>query len=320
MKVVVTGAAGFIGSTLCEALLAAGHEVVGIDSFTAYYARASKEANLDVARAEPSFSFVEADLTTAELAPTLAGVDAVIHEAAAPGLERSAERIAEYEVANVTATRRVAEACVATGVGHLIHASTSSVYGAEATTAEDGPTRPASPYGATKLAAEQVLHRLRRSEGLPVTILRYFSVYGPRQRPDMAYRRFCERLLCDEPVIIYGDGCQSRSNTYVTDCVAATVAALDRPAEGATYNVGGGQEVKLLDAVAILGDALGIRPRIEHAAARPGDQVRTAANITRARGELGWAPVVEPEDGLVRQALWVEAERRHGPNRRQNNV
>jgi nucleoside-diphosphate-sugar epimerase len=190
-------------------------------------------------------------------------------------------------------------------VPRVVQASTSSVYGADATGDESSPTRPVSPYGVTKLAAEHLLLAHHEVHGFPVTILRYFSVYGPRQRPDMAYRIFCERLVRGEPITVYGDGSQVRANTYVDDCVAATLAAIDRGRAGAVYNIGGGRPVALRDAIATLAAVLGVEPVVRHEPARPGDQRRTEAHTTKAAAELGWAPVVEPEDGLAREAAWV---------------
>jgi nucleoside-diphosphate-sugar epimerase len=183
------------------------------------------------------------------------------------------------------------------------------VYGAEATGAEDAPTLPVSPYGVTKLAAEHLLRAHCDVAGLPLTILRYFSIYGPRQRPDMAYRIFCERLLAGEPVTVFGDGGQSRSNTYVADCVAATVAATERPDVAGVFNIGGAQEIKLLDALAVIAAALGVEPRIEMKSARPGDQRRTAADSGRAQARLAWTPSVAPEEGLALEADWVARRR-----------
>jgi UDP-glucuronate 4-epimerase len=312
MKIVVTGSAGFIGSHLAEALLAAGHEVVGLDCFTDYYARSEKEANLAGLLDEPGFTFVDADLRTDDLVPIVDGADVVINEAATPGLVLSWDDFDRYQSCNLSAVKRLADACVATSVGHLIQASTSSVYGAEATGPEDSPTLPVSPYGVTKLAAEHLLRAYRETSGLPLTILRYFSIYGPRQRPDMAYRIFCERLLDGEPLRVYGDGGQSRSNTYVSDCVAATMAAIDGPADGSIFNIGGGQELKLLDAIAILGDSLGVEAKIEYRDARRGDQRRTVADVSQARVVLGWTPEVEPETGLAELVRWVRERRTSG--------
>jgi nucleoside-diphosphate-sugar epimerase len=179
------------------------------------------------------------------------------------------------------------------------------VYGATATGPEDGPTRPVSPYGVTKLAAEHLLGAHHRTFGFPAVVLRYFSVYGPRQRPDMAYRIFGERLLRGEPITVHGDGRQTRANTYVSDCVAATVAAVERGEPGDVLNIGGGKPVALLDAVTLLAGALGVEARIEHAPARAGDQRDTEADSSAAALALGWKPAIEPEEGLGRFADWL---------------
>jgi nucleoside-diphosphate-sugar epimerase len=302
----VTGAAGFVGSHLAEALVAGGNEVIGLDCFTDYYERSQKEANLTALTASPHFTFVEADLRTAELDPLLEGCDVVVNEAAMPGLLLGWDGFDTYLSCNVTAVERLATACLRTGVGHLVHASTSSVYGADATGSEDSPLRPVSPYGATKLAAELVLDTLHRSEGLPVTILRYFSVYGPRQRPDMAYRALGERMLRGQPLTIHGDGLQSRTNTYVSDCVAATLAAIERPQPGDRLNIGGGQELTLLEAVAILAKVFDVEPELVFEPARHGDQRRTVADYSKAHAVLGWSPQVDPVEGLQREAAWIQ--------------
>jgi len=307
MKVVVTGAAGFIGSHLCEALLGAGHEVVGIDCFTDYYARADKEANLTVARGMPGFTFVEADLRSDDLEPLLDGADAVINEAATPGLVLSWDDFERYQSTNLSAVKRLIDASIATGVGHFVQASTSSVYGAEATGGEDSHCLPVSPYGVTKLAAEHLLRAHAATFDLPLTILRYFSIYGPRQRPDMAYRIFCERLLRGEPITVFGDGRQSRSNTYVSDCVSGTVAALYGPADGSVFNIGGGREIQLIEAIGIIAQHLEVQPQIIYAGARRGDQRRTVADSGRARAILDWEPKVDPASGLAEQVKWVRS-------------
>lgn len=305
MRVVVTGAAGFIGSHLSEALLAAGHDVVGIDSFTDYYARNDKEQNLAPALAHHRFTFHEADIRTDNLVPLIAGADAVVNEAATPGLALSWKDFDRYQSCNLTGAKRLVDACLEAKIGHFVQASTSSVYGLEATGTEQATTLPISPYGVTKLAAEHLLRVYSSAFGLPLTILRYFSIYGPRQRPDMAYRIFCEQLLRGEPLVVFGDGGQSRSNTYVSDAVSATVAALEHEPDGSILNIGGGQEITLLDAISLIAEALEVTPVIEYRAARKGDQRRTVANTNRAQEHLGWRPQVEPAEGLRRQAEWV---------------
>jgi UDP-glucuronate 4-epimerase len=306
-RIVVTGAAGFVGSHLSEALLALGHEVVGIDSFTDYYSRSDKEANLEVARSHDAFTFVEADLCVDSLVPILDGCDAVINEAATPGLVLSWSSFERYLSSNVSAVKRLIDAAMEVGVSHFIQASTSSVYGVDATGPETSPTMPVSPYGVTKLAAEHLLRAHSEAFGLPVTVLRYFSIFGPRQRPDMAYRIFCERLLRNEPIIVYGDGRQSRSNTYVDDCVSATIAALGRPADGSTFNIGGGQEIELLGAIEMLANHLKIDPVIRFETARAGDQRRTVADTSLVQEVLGWEAATTPEAGLLAQVEWVRS-------------
>lgn len=304
MRVVVTGAAGFIGSHLAERLLAGGHEVVGVDCFTDYYDPAERRGNVVDALDHPDYTLVEADLRTDALEPILDGADAVVNEAATPGLVLSWDDFERYLSCNVSAVKRLADASIATGIRHFVQASTSSVYGAQATGPEDSETLPVSPYGVTKLAAEHLLGAHSQTYDLPLTILRYFSIYGPRQRPDMAYRIFCDRLRNGEPITIYGDGSQSRSNTYISDCVAATAAVLDRSPDGSIFNIGGGEELALLDAVTLIAEALDVEPQIEFREARRGDQHRTVADTSSARRQLQWAPLVFPREGLARQAAW----------------
>jgi UDP-glucuronate 4-epimerase len=307
-RVLVTGAAGFIGSHVVDALLARGHRVIGVDCFTDYYPRATKERNLAPARQRPGFELVEADLRTADLHRLAEQVDAVVHEAAMGGLLRSWTAFDEYLSCNVLATQRLLEACRDTAVSHLVHASTSSVYGRDASVAEDHPVRPVSPYGVTKLAAEELVRAYHESFGVPYTILRYFSIYGPRQRPDMGYHIFIERILRDEAVEILGDGRQTRGNTHVTDCVAATLAALDRGPLARAVNVGGGEEVSALEAVGIVARLADRQPRIVHGPPRPGEQDRALADITLARRELAWEPRVGIEAGLATQLEWQRSE------------
>jgi dTDP-glucose 4,6-dehydratase len=307
MRLAVTGAAGFIGSHLVEAALRGGHEVVGIDGFIPYYPREVKEANVEEARRSPRFRFVEADLRDADLGPLVADVDAVVHLAAMPGLPRSWSDFELYASCNLVATERLLEALRERPATRLVHVSTSSVYGEMGVGDETVPTNPISPYGVTKLAGEQVVRAFAATFGLRATILRYFSIYGPRQRPDMAYHRFIEALLAGRPVTVFGDGRASRTSTFVTDAVAATLAAVERAEPGTIYNIGGGEPITVLDAIHSIAQEIGTEPRIRFEAPRAGDQRHTAADISRARRELEWAPTVLPRDGLREQIRWHQA-------------
>jgi len=304
VRCLVTGVAGFIGSSLAERLVAEGHEVVGVDSFNPYYAREIKERNLAGLRAGPRFRFVEADLRASELGPLVDGVEAIFHEAAMAGLPRSWTQFEEYMTCNILATQRLLEAAREAGVGRFVHASTSSIYGRNALGDEDSLPRPISPYGATKLCAERLALAYQESYGLPVVVVRYFSVYGPRQRPDMAYNIFIDRVLRGEPIVVFGDGSQSRSNTYIDDAVQATMLAFERGEVGGVYNVGGGEQRDLNWVVATIGRLVGREPVVEYREPRAGDQLHTKANIERARRLLGYEPSTPLEEGLWRQVAW----------------
>ena len=304
MRILVTGVAGFVGSHLAEALLAAGHDVVGLDAFTDYYPRPIKEANLAAARQDPRFRFHELDLRFDDLMPAVDGVDAVIHEAAMAGLPRSFTDFRSYMDCNLLGTQRLLEAIRAADVRRLVHVSTSSVYGLEAVGDETRPTRPISPYGVTKLAAEHLVLAFVETFGLSASILRYFSIFGPRQRPDMAYHIFSEALLEGRPIAVFGDGEQSRSNTFVSDAVAGTIAAIDGAADGEIYNIGGGESITVNEAIRVLGEALGVEPVVRHEATRLGDQRHTSADTTKARSAFGYRATVSPTDGLRAQADW----------------
>ena len=304
MRIVVTGAAGFIGSTLAEGLIAAGHDVVGIDAFVPYYPRETKESNLRGLRGDPRFTFHELDLARGDVASILDGADACIHLAAMPGLAQSWVDIDGYSNCNVVATHRLLEAGRAVGLPRLLHASTSSVYGTLAVGDESMATRPVSPYGATKLAAEHLVLGAIELFGMNASILRFFSLFGPRQRPDMAYHRFIEALLDERPITVYGDGLQTRSNTFITDAVVGTIRALEGARAGEIYNIGGGESIALNDAITAIAEAVGTRPTIIRDAARPGDQRHTAANVGKAERDFDFRPTVHPVDGLRRQVAW----------------
>ena len=295
MRYVVTGAAGFIGSQLGEALAAAGHGVVGVDCFTDSYDPAEKERNaaaLDVSR-----------IDLAEEPLDLDGVDGVFHLAAQAGVRSFGDVFPLYVRRNVLATQRVLEAAAAAGV-RVVLASSSSISGeAEAyPTPEDAEPRPISPYGITKLACEHLARAYAVGFGLDAVVLRYFTVYGPRQRPDMFFRRVCEALLAGTTFEIYGSGGQSRSFTYVGDAVDATVAAMERAPAGAVYNVGGGEEASMLEAIALLERISGRSLDTRRIDAARGDVARTKADVSRIRDALGWEPRTSLDDGL--SAMW----------------
>lgn len=304
MRVLVTGVAGFVGSHLAEQLLAEGHQVVGVDSFTDYYARSVKERNLAGLRAADEFVFHELDLRHDFLEPILDGVEVIINEAAMAGLMRSWTDLEGYVSCNLLGLQRLVDAARAVSIRRFIQISTSSVYGSDAVGNEDVPTRPVSPYGVTKLAAENLLGAHIAVNGFPATVLRYFSIYGPRQRPDMAYHLFTEALIDGRPIKVYGDGLQSRSNTFVSDAVRATIDAIDGAEVGCAYNIGGGEEISLLEAIGLIARTLGVDPEIRHEAARPGDQRRTWADTSRARAAFGYRPRVAPAAGLPEQVRW----------------
>lgn len=301
MRILVTGAAGFIGSHLAEALLEAGHEVVGIDAFIPYYPRELKARNLAGLKDREGFTFHELDLRTDQVDAALEGVEAIVNEAAMPGLPRSWTEFSSYVSCNLLAVDRLLEAAARAGVQRLVHASTSSVYGADAVGDESMPTQPISPYGITKLAAEHLIMANMQRVGLPSVILRYFSIYGPRQRPDMAYNIFIEAMRNGRPITVYGDGRQTRSSTYVSDCVAGTIQALERADAGEIYNIGGGDQISLLEAIEIIAGSMEASPDIVFEPARPGDQRHTAADYRKARQAFGYEPKVPPKLGLPRQ-------------------
>ena len=313
-RYLLTGAAGFIGSHLASSLLDQGHKVVGVDSFTDYYARGVKEANLQpLAEAPPRFSFVEADLSSVDLAPLVDGVDGVFHLAAQPGVRGSwGDSFAVYVRDNLVATQRLFEVAARARV-RVVFASSSSVYGnAEAyPTAEDVRPRPISPYGVTKLSCEHLAGAYADSLGLDVVALRYFTVYGPRQRPDMAFTRLTRAVARGEEFHVYGTGEQSRDFTYVADAVAATYAAMERAPSGAIYNIGGGAEASLRDVIELCERLTGGPAKIVYDPSMPGDVRRTAADTSRIRSELGWAPGTRLEDGIAAQLAWSQQQLRN---------
>jgi nucleoside-diphosphate-sugar epimerase len=308
VKVVVTGAAGFIGSHLVERLLGEGHEVVGIDAFVDYYPREAKEKNLAPALEHASFRFVEGRLQEMELEPLLDGAAQVYHLAAQAGVRASWGRdFAVYTDHNVLATQRLLEAAVARGLGRLVYASSSSVYGDSAALPlrEDSLCRPVSPYGVTKLAAEHLVHLYGTNHALAAVSLRYFTVYGPRQRPDMAFHRFLKATRDGAPIHVFGDGSQTRDFTFVDDIVSATRAAADTGRPGHVYNVGGGERIALNNVLALIEEVTGRPLQVIRDAAQRGDMKDTLADTTEAQRDLGFSSSVGLRQGLEREWEWI---------------
>ncbi len=314
--ILVTGAAGFIGSHVAEALLARGDRVTGLDNLNDFYDPALKRRNLEALFRNPAFRFVEGDIRDpAALAEALEDPrpSAVIHLAAMAGVRPSIERPALYVDVNERGTALVLEASVKRGVERFLFASSSSVYGER----KDPPFReddrvdhPVSPYAATKKAGELLCHTFHHLHGLPVTCLRYFTVYGPRQRPEMAIHKFARLLRAGRPIPMFGDGSSARDYTYVSDIVDGTVRALDRCRGWRVYNLGGSRMVRLADLVTILAAALGREAEVERLPDQPGDVPLTSACVDRAAAELGYRPSVPLEEGVRRFAAWLaEAER-----------
>jgi nucleoside-diphosphate-sugar epimerase len=310
MKCLVTGAAGFIGSHLCRRLLDDGHEVVGLDAFIPYYPRSFKEANLADLRLRSGFSFFCRDLRTDPLDDALEHTETVFHLGAMAGLAKSWTEFDLYASCNVTATQRLLEAVRQRPVRRFIYVSTSSVYGRYASGDESLPTRPISPYGVTKLAGENLCRAFAEELGLPLVVLRYFSVYGPGQRPDMGYHKFINCLLTGSPITLFGDGQQARGNTYIDDCVDATVRAAEAiPDE--TFNVGGGEVANVWEILAKLEKITGQRAVVRSEAARAGDQRSTSADTGKLTRHLGWLPQVGLDEGLARQVAWQQGLLKH---------
>ena len=308
MNALITGAAGFIGSHLAAQLLAGGADVTGVDCFTDYYPRPMKEANLAVNAGKPRFRFVEANLLDADLDGLLEDKTHVFHLAAQAGVRKSWGRdFAVYTANNIDATQRLLEACVGRALDRLVYASSSSVYGDEADIPmrESQVPRPVSPYGVTKLAAEHLCHLYASNHGVPATSLRYFTVYGPRQRPDMAFRKFLTAAASGQAIGVFGDGRQTRDFTFVADAVAATIAAGERGVPGRAYNIGGGSRVALDDVLTIIEQVVGRPLRVERGPAQKGDMRDTYADTSLARADLGFAPTVALADGIAAEYQWL---------------
>ncbi len=306
MRCFVTGVAGFVGSHLAERLLTDGHKVYGIDAFIDYYDRGLKERNLQTLRSWQTFTFIEGNLLDVHLLPLLDGIDWVFHQAAQAGVRASwGEEFARYTDCNVLATQRLLEAVLHIGgIKRVVYASSSSVYGDVSLLpiVEDAPLRPFSPYGVTKLAAENLCTLYYRNFDVPTVSLRYFTVYGPRQRPDMAFHRFCKALLGGEPLRVYDDGYQTRDFTYISDIVEANLlAATSEAAVGQVMNIAGGSRVTLRSVLDLLQEISGLPLDVTYEARQHGDVRHTYADTQRAQQLLNYSPQVSLRDGLARE-------------------
>ncbi len=312
-RLLVTGAAGFIGSHLCEALLAAGHQVAGVDNFDPFYPRAVKERNLSALRGHAGFSFSEGDVERDPL--PLDGVEAIIHLAAKPGVQPSLDNPVSYMETNVSATTRLLDLARRGGITRVVFGSSSSVYGEStpAPFAEDAVAdQPISPYAASKRAGELVSRAFTHLYGTRIACLRFFTVYGPRQRPDLAIHRFTARIVADQSIQMRGDGSSERDYTYVSDVVDGIQAALEWTSRAGSgkiepwrvFNLGGGGRVRLDRLIALIGAAAGRTPVIERGPDQPGDVSLTAADLRRSERELGYRPKVGIEEGLRRFVAW----------------
>lgn len=309
MTSIVTGVAGFIGSTLAEALVERGDNVIGIDCFLDYYDRALKEKNLERLRANERFRLIEKPLQEMDLPLLLDGADRVFHLAAQAGVRASwGSEFSIYTTNNILATQNLLEAAARSELRSFVFASSSSVYGDAASLPmkEDVPLHPVSPYGVSKLAAEKLCELYYSNHGVPTVSLRYFTVYGPRQRPDMAFHRLLRCARDGGTFSLFGDGLQTRDFTYVSDAVAATIAASERGRHGAVYNIGGGSRVSMLEVIETIKEVTGKELSIEHRDKQKGDMRDTYADTSAARADLGYQPQVALPEGIAKEWSWIE--------------
>ena len=308
MKALVTGVAGFIGSTLAERLIRDGADVVGIDSFTDYYPRQTKQHNLSTLVNAPRFRMIDSRIQDVDLRQIIAGRSHVFHLAAQAGVRKSwGVDFGVYTVNNIEATQVLLEACVDQPIERLVYSSSSSVYGDNVAIPmrEDALPQPISPYGVSKLAAEQLCYLYHFNYGVPTVSLRYFTVYGPRQRPDMGFHKFFRATLAGQPISLFGDGEQTRDFTYVDDVVSANVMAATRGVPGRVYNIGGGSRVSVNQVLEMIERVTGRKPIIANDGPQRGDMRHTYADTSLARAELGFAPTIGLEDGLAAEYKWL---------------
>ncbi len=308
MRILVTGAAGFIGSRLCLNLLGQGESVTGVDCFTDYYPRWIKEKNLNSLLTDGNFEFISRDILDLDLASLLEGTDVVYHLAAQAGVRSSwGESFAVYIRNNIQATQQLLEASKAAAIQKFVYASSSSVYGLTPSLpmTETSLLYPLSPYGVTKLAAEQLCFLYYKNYGVPTVSLRFFTVYGPGQRPDMAFHKFFKAIAEDRPITVFGDGQQTRDFTFVDDIISACLAAGRDGRPGEVYNLGGGHREKLEDLLPVLEHICGRPVKVLRSEKQKGDVLHTLADIRKASGELGYSPRTELVAGLKEEWLWI---------------
>lgn len=309
MKYLVTGCAGFIGSNIIDDLIADGHDVIGIDSFSPYYDQAVKRENIVDAKHSSSFQLIEGDINRLDLGNIVSKVDYIIHEAGQPGIRSSwGPSFRDYVENNVMATQQLLEACKQSTVKKVVIASSSSVYGTATTKplTESDPTKPESPYGVTKLAVEKLSLAYHLNFVIPVVLLRYFTVYGPRQRPDMAMRKFIDAIVSSKKIAVYGDGSQQRDFTYVDDACAGTINAAEKAEAGSILNIGSGRTVSLMDVIRTIEAVAGTSFDIAFEPHQKGDVKNTMADITKARNMIGYNPASDLRKGIEKEYLWVK--------------
>ena len=311
MRCLITGVAGFIGSSLADRLLADGHEVVGVDCFIDYYPREIKEKNLESAKSNSNFRFIEANLLDLDLDDSLEGVDLVFHQAAQAGVRASwGSDFSIYTDCNILATQKLLEAAKKKGpaLKKIVYASSSSVYGdAESLpTVETMRPKPLSPYGVSKLAAEHLMLLYDKEFNVPTVSLRYFTVYGPRQRPDMAFNRFITAALKENEISVYGDGEQSRDFTFIDDIVQANIDAALSDVRGEMFNLGGGSRVTVNQTLSIVRELVGKEIKVNYLERQFGDVKHTAADTSKAKQLIGYAPKIDLAEGLKREVEWLK--------------
>lgn len=309
MKILVTGAAGFIGSHLAERLLKEGYTVVGVDSFLDYYPRRIKEHNVKGLNGKKGFELVEGDILGLNLDKLLGGIDAVFHQAAIAGVRSSwGAGFDEYVRNNILGTQLLLEACRDRQLKKFVYASSSSVYGDsdELPIKETSPVRPVSPYGVTKLSGEQLAYLYYKGYGVPVVSLRYFTVYGPRQRPDMAFHKFLKAVITGGEIEVYGTGEQTRDFTFIGDAVSANLAAFSSGVGGESYNIGGGSRIKLIECIRIIEEISGKKANLRFGDSQRGDARHTYADVTKAKKDFRYSPSVDIREGLTEHYNWLK--------------